>query len=385
MKSIAGVLPFVALIAAAVLPGACNRLGSGDSHQIGHLVPQSGPDAAEGQKLIAAIALVVDETNHDEPNRIEQRPITVIHANTGAGPEGFELQATRLLTVNRVTALLGGVNSAQLAKIIATVQAQPQAFAPITVSPCGGLGPTPNKLVFCVGLAPGERGTYLARGGVEHAKVTEVVTITDTRDAVFAAIRGGFEAEFRHADRKLGAALSLAKPEEIPELAKKVASASPKAILFCGRATDLLKLRSELNSAKFGDDVPWLFGGEEEEGVFLKDPARGGPIIYASAFTTEDKAESMQKFVTDFRTRASSLPDADAALSADAARVLFAGARNAKKFLAKALGPELAKLEMDLPTGKFWFKDGEPRRTAYVLRIEGDTPRLLARYEPKQK
>src|SRR5262245_13522634 len=141
------------LIAVTLLTGACNRYGSGDSHQIGHLVPRSGPEQAAGQRLIAAVAMVADDTNHDEANRIEQRALTVVHADAGSIPDGFAFQTTRLLAVNRVEALLGGVNSAQLAKIVEAVQAQPPTFAPITVSPCGGLGGPHSKIVWCVGLS----------------------------------------------------------------------------------------------------------------------------------------------------------------------------------------------------------------------------------------
>src|SRR5262245_34846968 len=94
----------------ALLPGACSRYGPSDSHQIGHLAPRTGPDQAAGQRLIAAVAMVVDETNHDDANRIDNRPLTVVHADTGAEVDGFAFQATRLLAVNHVEALLGGIN-----------------------------------------------------------------------------------------------------------------------------------------------------------------------------------------------------------------------------------------------------------------------------------
>jgi ABC-type branched-subunit amino acid transport system substrate-binding protein len=369
----------------ALLPGACNRYGAGDSHQIGHLAPRSGPDQAAGQQLIAAVGMVVNETNHDDANRIDNRPITVIHADAGPDVNGFAFQTTRLLSVNHVEALLGGVNTAQLGKIVEAVLAQSPLNAAVTVSPCGGLGGPPNKLVWSVGLSPAERGKWLARGAVEHAKVTEVLTVTDTRDPVFAAIRGGFENEFRHPERQMNSSLTFVDAKGLPELAKRIATAKPKSILFCGRGADLLKLRDELGAAKL-DNVPVLFGGEEEESAFRKEPERSNGILYASAFTAEDKAEAVQKFVTDFRNRAGQPPDADAALSADAARVLFASARAAKRFLPKTLVPEMPKVELEVPTGKFSFtKEGEPRRPAYVLRLESGQPRLLGKYTPESK
>ena len=84
--------------------------------------------------------------------------------------------------------------------------------------------------------------------------------------------------------------------------------------------------------------------------------------------------------------RAGQPPDANEAISADAARVLFAAARKAKSFRRDPLLKELPALETDLPTGPFWFtKDGEPRRTAYVVRMEAGQGRLLKSYAPEKK
>src|SRR5205085_9775650 len=131
------------------------------------------------------------------------------------------------------------------------------------------------------------------------------------------------------------------------------------------KAADLIQFRGALRAAKLADTVPLLFGGEEEEPVLRLDPDRSQGVVYVSAFTSEDKAEKVQKFCTDFRNRCGQLPDADAALSADAARVLFTAARKAGTFKSKLLLDEMGKLEMDLPTGQFWFtREGAARRMA---------------------
>ena len=121
-----------------------------------------------------------------------------------------------------------------------------------------------------------------------------------------------------------------------------------------------------------------------------QEPNLSNGVVFTTAFTSQDPAEKVQKFCTEFRNRTGQLPDADAALSADAARVLFTAAKQAGTFRVKKDGPsiekELEKLEMDLPTGPFAFtKDAAARRKTYVMQMEGGQAKLLKSYDREKK
>jgi ABC-type branched-subunit amino acid transport system substrate-binding protein len=329
--------------------------------------------------------MVVEAVNHDEPSAIERKPISVIHADTGPSLDGFTFQATRLLAVNRVEALLGATDTDQLAKCVGPVQTNEV----VIVSPSSPLVSTPSKLIWAVGLASPVRGKWLARHASSSMNITSITTVVDQTNPTFGAIAEGFKAEFRHPDRHIGSEWTLAAPADAAKLAGKVAATSPKAILFCGRAADLLVFRAELRSAHLANNVPILFGGEEEEPVLRQEPQNSAGVVFVSAFTPLDPSEKVKTFCNDFQNRCHQLPEAVDALSADAARILFAAATKAQMFKARSqpagLIEKLAKFEIELPTGPFAFsEDAVGQRTAYVLRIESGQVRLLKICPPEK-
>src|SRR5205807_7947635 len=86
----------------------CHRGPNPEPLLIGHLASFSGPDKEIGEHAKQALALAVEEVNQ-EPNRILGRTIHVLHP-TYPPEESDKLSfvAVRLITVNRVEALVGG-------------------------------------------------------------------------------------------------------------------------------------------------------------------------------------------------------------------------------------------------------------------------------------
>lgn len=367
----------LSLLAAALLPG-CRFGASDEAHRLGHVAPRSGPNETAGRRLGEAVALVAEEANADDAGKIEKRPVMFIHGDTGSEPAGFAFQATRLMAINGVEALVGAVNQSELSHLAAAVQAQSTPVVVVTPS-AGIVGRSPD-IVWPVGLHPTERGKYLARYAIDALKLSAVAILIDQSDPVFAAVRAGFDTEFRHADRNTAHEWFLPDSKGLADITPKVAAAAPNALLFCGRAADLHKLRPVLPAGCLV-----LFGGEDEEPALRSDTGAAG-IIHVTAFTAKDGGERVQKFVTDFRNRTSHAPEAADALSADAVRVLLAAARQSKAFRKEDLVKELLKVEIDLPTGPFWYtKSGEVRRTAYVVRIKRGETELLQSYLPEKK
>jgi ABC-type branched-subunit amino acid transport system substrate-binding protein len=369
----------------AVVPFGCNLGSSSDAHRIGHLAPRSGPESAAGIRLGEAVAMVVESFNHDESGGIDRRQLSVIHADSGPSLDGFAFQATRLLAVNRVEALLGATNTEQLAKCVGPVQTNEV----VIVSPSSALVGTPSRLIWAVGLPSPVRGKWLARHAAEK-KITDISIVVDQTNPTFAAIRDGFEAEFRHPDRHISSEWNWAAIKDVATFAKTVVATKPKAILFCGRAADLLTFRAAFRAAST-EVIPILFGGEEEEPILRQEPQSSEGVVFVSAFTPLDASEKVKSFCNDFRGRCNQLPEATDALSADAARILFAAALKAQTFKATGVAAtsligKLTKLEIDLPTGSFAFSDdGVAQRTAYILQIESGQVRLLKTCGPEKQ
>lgn len=382
-RLLAGVVALLSVSLFAVLLSGCTRFNSAaDSYQIGHVAPRTGPDQAEGVRLGEAIAQVVTEFNHDEPKGIDQHLITVVHGDSGPELDGFSFQATRLLSISHVSALIGGVNVAQLEKLIPpTLAAQG-----LLISPSGGLPAAPGKNIWPVGLHPTERGKYLAKFAVDDLKIAETAMIVDRSHSIYLTAADSFRSEFQHPSRAIKTDSTFRDGEELKALPGRLAASEPKSLVFFGKARDLLAIIAGVRENPKLAAIPILFGGEEEEAVLLNEAKRSQGVVYTTAFTSVDPAEKVQKFCTDFRGRTGQLPDANAAMSADAMRILLAAGRKAQTLKKETLISELEKLEAESLTGPFWFGKGQTAyRTIYLMRIDGGAAKLQKSFAPEKK
>ncbi len=250
----------------------------------------------------------------------------------------------------------------------------------------------PGKNIWPIGLHPTERGKYLAKFAVEQTKIADIAIIVDHSHAIYPAIAGSFKAEFQDPNRHIAGEWTIRDSAELRSLPAKIVAAEPKAIIYCGKARDLLSLLAEVRKDPKLVATPVLFGGEEEEAILLNDAKLSQGVVYTTAFTAADKSEPVQKFCTDFRSRTGRLPDVDAAMSADAMRILLAAGQKAKTLrhdpAAKddPLLRELGSLETDSVTGPFWFaKDQVAMRTVYLMRIDAGAASLEKSYTPEKK
>ena len=181
------------LLALVLDPVACSWFKSTpEPHLIGHLAPLSGPDQALGLRSQMAVRMAVEEANEKE--KIDGRPVSVIHGDIDTEPDRLPFQATRLLSVNNVKALIGVSYAAQLDSVLPLLQ----AHQVVLVTPSGGLASGTSRLIYPVGLAAKERGRLLASFAVGEKKITDISPITDLSNPIFPAMSEAFAAEFRH-------------------------------------------------------------------------------------------------------------------------------------------------------------------------------------------
>src|SRR5207302_9446020 len=84
----------------------------------GHVAPLSGGDKARGEHARQGIRLAVEEAG-----TIAGRRVAVDHADTRSDPEAVRAVIKRLLTVNKVVALLGGIEAARVENLGSLAQA----------------------------------------------------------------------------------------------------------------------------------------------------------------------------------------------------------------------------------------------------------------------
>jgi branched-chain amino acid transport system substrate-binding protein len=359
--------------------------GCGDRSQpaglmVGHVVSKSGLDKEAGEAAERGIRLAVEDANKDTA----AKPIKVIHTETLGKLEAFESQAVRLVTVNRVAALLGGTTAEEAERL-------DRARVPVVT--LAGMGtPATSDAVFFTGLSPALQGKTLARFALNDLKATRVLLLPDERreDSLNAA--EAFEREFISAagkDDKSKAQppvpLRFGKEIKLTDLAWQIrAQDKPSAILFAGGASDLRDLRTEL-----ADEVtPILFAGDLNNRRALQAHAgTRGRVYMLLPFVAGAEPARAKEFAKRYKDAYGDEAGIHAAVAYDASRLLFDGLRRGQEHASgNRLRDDLAGLK-DFPglTGPLSFgEDRRLRRAAFIVHVEEGKSKTVKRVGPEE-
>jgi branched-chain amino acid transport system substrate-binding protein len=363
---------FVVLLAVIAVAG-CSGKGATEPIWIGHVATISGPDKAAGEHAKQGIQFAVEDANQED-NRIMGRKVMVRHANAKTEGDGAEAEAVRLVSINKVVALLGGTDAVQAERLARGAQTAGVPLIVQTGLPASAI----NDNTYSCSVSPARRGQALGRYAKAKLDARRVVVVIDTRGAVHAAVADAFAKEFAGDGVTR---LEYKSDADFAGLAVRVPKTA-QAILVAGAATDLAKLRAELNKAV--PSVPLFFGGDEGSLPALlndREPSEG--IYVATPYVADDRTARNEAFVKKYRDRFHKPPDANAALAYDGARLLFEALRKAKTTGASKLREELPNLEdFESLTGPLSFgKDHHARRAVFIVQLKDGKPEQKERYE----
>jgi branched-chain amino acid transport system substrate-binding protein len=361
----------VPVLAISCLNG-CNRKVALEPILLGHLAPLSGPQKAVGEHARQGILLAVEAANKDE-NQVIGRHVAVLHVDTLGELDTLQPEAVRLLTVNRVQGLLGGLDLAQVGRIARDVQQYGVPLITADGLPSQGTG----DYLFSVNVPPGQRGAILARFAAQKWKTARLALLSDSRSAPMTALATAFAKEWV----KLGGTHpeegTYQSDTELAELIGRLAKSQPAVLLLAAPAADLPKLRRQLPGAL--RQVPILLGGEE---TLPGDPEASEGVYLATVYVASGKAHE-HEFAKTFDERFHETPDRHAALAFDSARLLFEAMRRAQSMLGTKVRDELVRLEnFESVTGSLTIgRDHYARRAVFVIRMENGQVQLVQRFE----
>jgi branched-chain amino acid transport system substrate-binding protein len=357
----------IPLLGVLALTG-CNRTILAEPIFLGHLAPLSGPERSVGVHAKQGILLAVEEVNREE-NRIAGRRVAVVHVDTGGDLEVLQREAIRLLTVNRVQALLGGTDLVQVERLARDLQ---QYGVPL-VTPNGVPAKLAAENIISINVAPALRGQILARFATEELKATRAMVLNDSHSAATTALAAAFEKEFaKVSGNRVEEAAYKSEPERA-ELTRRSQSDPPDVVLFAGKATELAKLRGQLREAGLKARV--LFGGEEGSLATLTADAEAGHELYlATAYVATGKNGSSrgQEFAKKYEQRFHEVPDYHAALAYESVHLLAEAMRRLPTPTGPKLREELVLTDkFESLTGPLTIRtDHYARRAVYVVRLD---------------
>ncbi len=365
-----------------LLLGGCSLTGCSNRSEpetilFGYLAPPNARDKAVGEHAQHGVLLAVEEINNGE-GQIPGRRIAVLHPDAVGAQDVLAPEAVRLITVNRVAALLGG----QTAEEAERLGRASQTYGVAVVTPAALSAAPKGDNVFSVNVSQQFRGQSLARFAATELTVHRLILLTDARQPGYEALTAAAFKEFATNAQAQAEAWTYKTEAEFKELCDRVLKARPQAVLLAGPSADLMTLRAKLQQGEI--QAPLLFGGDEDL-AFQQANDKTFPDIYlALAFAGDGGTPLGQEFAKKYLQRFQEPPDLQAALAYDSIRILAEGLRRAKGTLPAGLRTELAgsNFTFESLTGPVAFTaERSARRPLFIAQVQEGHCVMLKRYD----
>src|SRR5262249_12084879 len=170
----------LAVALAALALGGCGPRGEPEPVYVGHLLPLSGPDRARGEQARHGALLAVTEARAagtTDPGP----PLAVRHVDTRGEAKLARAETVRLLTVNKVVALIAGPEAALAEPVVRA--ARPYNVALVVPGEMADPA-SAGEGVLVLGASPAYRGEGLARHGAGGKKGRRAAAVSERTDPV---------------------------------------------------------------------------------------------------------------------------------------------------------------------------------------------------------
>jgi branched-chain amino acid transport system substrate-binding protein len=294
--------------------------------KVGEVASLTGKDAAFGQSSHEGTLLAVEQINAG--GGLLGRPVQLLTEDNGCQAGESGTAARKLISRDKVVALLGEVASSRSLEMAPIAQAaRIPMISPSSTNPkVTAIGP----YIFRVCFIDPFQGTVMAKFARDTLKLHRVAVLASVSSAYSVGLakyfKAGFakdggeialEQKYAEGDKDFNAQLTVIKAAGVDGIF--VPGYYTEAALICIQARAL------------GLNLP-IFGGDGWEGAPLI--SIGGPAVegtyYSTHYSPDDRSPVVQAFVAKFRARfGGETPDAMAALGYDSAMVLADAIRRA--------------------------------------------------------
>jgi branched-chain amino acid transport system substrate-binding protein len=344
----------------------------------------SGNEATFGDSTDKGIRLAVDEVN--KKGGIKGKKVSVKTLDDQGKPEEAAVAATRLITQDKVTVLLGEVASSRsLAMAPIADSNQTPMISPTSTNPkVTKDGDKTRPYVFRVCFIDPFQGTVMAKFAREQKKITNVAVLRDVGNDYSVGLADFFEKKFVDLGGKIVSDQSYkAGDQDFKAQLTAIKGKKPEAIYVPGYYTDVALISRQ--ARELGMKQP-LMGGDGWDSAKLYEISKGAldGSYFSNHYTPEDPSPVIQEFVAKYKAAYGTVPDALATLGYDAANVAFDAMNRAKDLTGPSIRDALeATKGFQAVSGVINLdSDHNAVKSAVVLGIEKNTAKYAATVNP---
>ncbi len=366
--------------AAALLALAAAGPRNDDVIKVGHFASLTGSEATFGVSTDNGIKLAVKEIN--EAGGINGKKIEVITFDTKSNSNEAGNCVTRLITAEKVVAVLGEVASSRsLAGGPVCQQYKVPMISPSSTNP---QVTRKGNFIFRVCFIDPFQGYAVAKFAKDRG-YNKVAILYDQAQAYSKGLRDEFKKHFE----KLGGSIVTDQAytggdQDFSVQLNTIRTAGPDAVFVPGYYTEVGNIA--LQARKLGLNVPLLggdgwdseqlakIGGEAIEGCF-----------YSNHYAPDQPTAEVKNFVEKYKAAyGGQVPDGLAALGYDSALVLADAMKRAKSLKGDDLREAIAATQnFKAVTGSISIdKNRDAKKAAVIVEMKGGKPVYTATIEP---
>lgn len=378
------------LVAAGLFGGSSAAARQGGDQSpivIGHYGSMTGKEATFGQSTDRGIRLAVKEIN--EAGGIMGRPVELITYDTKGESKEAGIAVTRLVTEDKVSAVLGEVaSSLSLAGGAVCQQYGVPMISPSSTNPRVTAG---RDMVFRVCFTDDQQAFALAKFVHENLKLKRAAVLFDQTQAYSKGLKNDFVKAFKSMGGEVVSEQAYSGgDQDFSAQLTTIRSAKPEILFVPGYYTDGGVIALQARKLGIGKDVP-LLGGDgwdsEQLGKIGGEAIEGS---YYSNHSAPDQPDSdISAFVAKYQAAYDGqLPDALGGLGYDAAMVLF---DSMKRTLAETKGLKGKDLARSIASTKDFKgvtgsitidKNRNANKPIVMVQMKGGRPSWVANVTP---
>jgi branched-chain amino acid transport system substrate-binding protein len=331
----------LSFVAAIGLLSCAGDQGGTDGGEIlvGEYGSLTGTAATFGISTKNGIDMAIEETN--AAGGVLDRQVRVIVEDDQGRPEEAQTVVTKLITSDRVAAVLGEVASSRT--LAAAPVAQQHGIPMITPSSTNPAVTQVGDYIFRVCFIDPFQGYAMAKFATGTLGLTRVAILRDIRNDYSVGLADVFAEEFGKMGGTIVGDESYSEGDtDFNAQLTALKARNPQAIFVPGYYTEVGLIARQARSQ--GITVP-LLGGDGWDSSALVEI--GGQALEGSYFTNhnspDDPRPEFAQFVSKYQAKYGERPDALAGLAYDAAMVLFDAMRRAGTTEPEALRDAIAQ------------------------------------------
>jgi len=343
------------LISSLLFAFACQTGGGGgDKVRIGVFMSLTGDTANFGISSVNGIKMAADEVN--AAGGINGKQIELLVQDDRSDASEAATIVTKFVTQDQVQAILGEVASSR--SIAAAPIAQNAKIPMLTPSSTNPEVTKKGDYIFRSCFIDPVQGAAIAQFGAKTLNAKRAALMVDRKNDYSTGLEKVISEVFTRLGGQIVVTQSYqAGDQDFNAQVTSIKGANPDVIFVPGYYGDVALFAKQARDK--GITVPLVGGdGWDSPSLYQIGGAALNGCYFSNHYSPDDADPNVQKFVSDFKARYGTVPDALAATAYDAARILFDAIKRANALDGAAIRDALAATkEFPGVTGKVTFNE----------------------------